>query len=117
MRVSYTYAVLCRAERGGNGDMVEIRTARLALEVVEDRLGCINGRASANRDDHVRTRLLELPHARFDACDRYMLADFVECRAVCVAVLEDRFDGLNHVCLRSFRGRLVMRRCEEVLDD
>lgn len=38
-----THGVFRGTERGGNGDLVEIRAARLSLEEVEDGLGGVDG--------------------------------------------------------------------------
>lgn len=96
-----TYSILCRTERGRDGNLREERPAALFVDKVEDGLGGVDGRAAADGDDDVRARLLELLQAGADARDGRVLADLVERRAIRVAFAEDVLDRLHDVRLRA----------------
>ena len=65
---------------------------------MNNRLGCIDGRAATDRDDKIGVDVLERLNSGADARDRCMLSDLVEDAAVGVFGAEDGlylFDNLR----------------------
>ena len=99
-----THRVFRSAQRRGDRDLPRERPAGLLLQIVYDRLGRVDRRAPADRDDEIRARVLVRPDPRPDPRDGRVLADIAERRAVRVLGAQDGFDFLDDVGLsRSHR--------------
>ena len=66
-----------------------------------DGFGCIDGRASANGDNHVGLDLIEQLETLPNPCDGGVLPNFVERRSVRIVTFEDILNGMVEVGLQN----------------